>query len=174
MEFFCLKSDKRCSDAPVIQNWYGKLNEEHICKKNSYLLPKRELFEIRYNPNVFFPDILVFPYFLVSNTCKEVISVYEPNTIYKQIVLLDVKAGKCEVYNLPILERIDDFSNCGKCLIGRQDEKLRIKAENIRDLSIFQVRKNDKIHTVVRLDMLESFLRRGATGVIVEEVIVEG
>lgn len=123
MEYYCLTIDKRYSEAPVIKNWTGKIQREYITEEKSYLLQQRELLEIVENKNVFFTDIVVFPFFLVSDMCKNVISLYEPKTKFKQIVLMEMKTSKYQVYHLPILKKIHGMETVRK--VGKiSDNKL--------------------------------------------------
>ncbi len=173
MEYYCLKVDKRYTDAPVVKNWYGKLKRENICLEKAHLLPKRELLEITYNSKVVFTDIITFPYFLVSDMCKKVISKYEPNTIYRQIVLMDIKSQKFQVYHLPILPQIAPIKQKRDYLgLGVKEELPVLSEKDIGFLKVFQVIELEKTYTIARLDVLESLLRRRAKGIDIEEVKV--
>lgn len=172
MEYYCLKVDKRYTDAPVVKNWYGKLNRENMCIEKAHLLPKRELLEITYNPKVVFTDIITFPYFLVSDMCKRVISKYVPNTIYRQIVLMDIKSQKFKVYHLPILPKVVSIKQRDYLELGVKVELPVLSKKEIGFLKIFQVIELEKTYTIVSLDLLESLLRRRAKGIDIEEVKV--
>lgn len=174
MKYYCLVIDKRYTEAPVIKNWYGKIKRENITEEKSYLLPQRELLEIVENKNVFFTDIVVFPFFMVSDLCKNVISMYEPKTKFKQIVLMDRKTNKYQVYHLPILKKMNSIETTKKIgNISIKQNTLMVREEEVGDLAIFQVEANGKTNTIIRLDMLESMLRRGAKGIGIQEIMVE-
>lgn len=174
MKYYCLAIDKRYSEAPVIKNWYGKIERENITEEKSYLLQQRELLEIVENKNVFFTDIVVFPFFLVSDLCKNVISMYAPKTKFKQVVLMDMKTNKYQMYHLPVLKKVNSIETKKK--IGNiiiKESALMVHKDDIGDLGIFQVETNGKTNTIIRLDMLESMLRRGAKGIGIQEIKVE-
>ncbi|MCM1159602.1 MAG: hypothetical protein NC412_00120 [Roseburia sp.] len=174
MEYYCLTIDKRYSEAPVIKNWTGKIQREYITEEKSYLLQQRELLEIVENKNVFFTDIVVFPFFLVSDMCKNVISLYEPKTKFKQIVLMEMKTSKYQVYHLPILKKIHGMETVRKVgKISIKESKLMVRKDDIENLGIFQVETNGKTNTIIRLDVLESMLRRGAKGIGIREIELE-
>lgn len=136
MKYYCLTVDKRYSNLPVIKNWYGKIERENIREDRSYLLPQRELLELTENKNVFFADVLVTPFFLVSDLCKEVISMYEPKTKYKRIVLLDTKTSKHQVYNLPILKRVNGITEQKQVgNIRITEEKLKVHEGDVKGLA---------------------------------------
>lgn len=167
--------DKRYTDAPIVKNWYGKINKDNVSIERSYLLQKNELFMIEHNPKVIFTDIVMFPFFLVSNTCKKVISIYSPNTKYKQIVLLDSKAGKAQSYHMPILPKVAEIEAENKGYMGMtiRDEVPQLRLQDIGDNKIFQVEKLGKTYTIVGLDVLESFLRRGTKGIDAYKIEIE-
>lgn len=174
MKYYCLAIDKRYSEAPVIKNWTGKIQREHITEEKSYLLQQRELLEIVENKNVFFTDIVVFPFFLVSDMCKNVISLYEPKIKFKQIVLMEMKTSKYHVYHLPILKKIHGMETIKKVgKISIKESKLMVRKDDIGNLGIFQVEANGKTNTIIRLDVLESMLRRGAKGIGIREIELE-
>lgn len=54
-----------------------------------------------------FTSIVDKPFPLVSAEVKEVFDMYEPYIPYKEIILLDQKFQRMEVYYLPILEEVD-------------------------------------------------------------------
>lgn len=173
MDYFIITQDKRYTDAPNIINWFDKIDVKNICPARSYYLPKRLLLEIRNNPEVVFTDIVSFPFFLVSDICKQMIQKYEPRTPFKQIVLMDMKTHKMSLYHLPILKKIDCLStdsvlNQDKSVI----EKMVLQKDRIEGLSIFQIDGVKSNYTVIRLDLLESILRRGAKGIAIEQVEV--
>ena len=171
MKYYCLTIDKRYSNVPVIKNWYGKIEKENIREDRSYLLPQRELLEIAENKNVFFTDVIISPFFLVSDLCKDVISMYEPKTKFKQIVLMDMKSSKHQVYHLPILKIISGIAAQKKVgLVNIIENELKFKEDDVKDLSIFKVEANGITNIIIRLDLLESMLRRGAKGIGIHEV----
>ena len=174
MKYYCLTIDKRYSEAPVIKNWYGKIERENITEEKSYLLQQREILEIVENKNVFFTDIVVSPFFLVSDLCKNVISMYEPKTKFKQIVLMDMKSNKYQVYHLPILKKINSIEKQRKIgNVSIRESTMMVREDDIGNMGIFQIETTGTTNTIVRLDMLESMLRRGAKGIGIQEVKVE-
>ncbi|MGL5085558.1 MAG: hypothetical protein ACRC68_07540, partial [Clostridium sp.] len=92
-----------------------------------------------------------------------------------QMVLLDAENGKSELYYLPALDRVDCLLEESKLNLDRSIiEKAVLDYEKIKDLSIFQIDNINSFYTVVRLDILESFLRRGAKGITIIPVELGG
>ena len=96
----------------------------------------------------------------------EVVTLYEPPVISKQIILLDMETPQRETYYLPILKQVHCLAegsewNLDKSVLTRGV----IDLEAIGDTSIFQLADMKNIYTVIRMDVLESMLKRGARGV---------
>ena len=90
---------------------------------------------------------------------------YEPRTIFKEIVLLDQKHAKTCTYYLPILEYIDCLDAASKLTRDRSTVlEAVIDLEKVGDHSIFYLEGVGNLYTVARLDIVESFLRRNAIG----------
>ena len=96
----------------------------------------------------------------------EVVRLYQPHTIFKRIILLDTENARRECYHLPILPRIQCLTEESRwtrdrsvLLEGVMDTK------KVEDLSIFYLAEPQGSHAVVRLDILESMLKRGARGI---------
>lgn len=166
MKYFLLHTDPRYTTAPDLLDWRDKIDRRHIRKGQSYKLPQRELVLIRENPDTVFTDVLSFPFFLVTELGKDVIHLYEPKTIFKELVLLDRANQTAEIYHLPVLDTVDCLSsrsewNADRSLLRRgvlQREKLGKQA-------LFFLDGSRKTYVAARLDFVESLLKRGARGV---------
>ena len=94
------------------------------------------------------------------------LSAYEPQIISKQIILLDTENRNKQTYYLPILPHLDCLSE--ESVLSPDGSELR---EGVLDLSqissegIFHIAGLSRFYTVIRLDVLESMLKRGARGV---------
>lgn len=171
MKYFLLRTDPLFDTAPDIQNWYQQLDKRNIMGGRSHRIPSRQLMYIRPNENVFFTDVLSFPFFLVTSLIYDVIKLYEPRMLFKEIVLLDnVNANTC-IYQLPILKPIDCLHNSSKLTLDHSKViHAVLDADKIGDSCIFQLSGVSDTHVVARLDIVESFLRRGACGIGLEEI----
>ena len=174
MKYFLIKMDQKFDTAPEIRDWFDKIKHEDICAERSHNIEKRQLLFIESNPNTVFPDILSFPFFLVSETVRNVIYSYDPNTIFKELILLDSKYAKTHIYYLPILRERDCLSDSS--ILTRDKSSVLhavIDAEKVGDNAIFSLATLSDLNVAVRLDFVESILRRGVKGVFLEEICVE-
>ncbi len=112
-----------------------------------------------------FVDIVTIPFFMVSEKIHNLIKIFEPNMQYKEIILLDKKNGRAEVYYLPILEEVNCLGKNTKFNLDYSViEKPILCKEKVGDKSIFRLPEGPSGCCVVRMDLLESILRRDAYG----------
>lgn len=167
MKYFLIQTNPLYVTAPDLIDWRDKISKRFVRQGVSYHIPKRELYFIRPNPNTIFPDVVSFPFFIVTKLIKEVIKMYEPKLVYKELVLLDREYKLCEVYHLPILPEVDCLSSRSELSADHSMIKRGILNENcLRDSpSIFFIGGVRNTYVAARLDIVESMLRRGARGI---------
>lgn len=175
MKYFLLQADTRLNTLPEIFEWFQRVDRRNIRMGKSYKIEDRQLFFIKSSPNTFFPDVLSFPFFMVSERMMQVIMLYEPKTIFKEIVLLDSKHAKSHIYYIPVLEYLDCLSD--KSILTRDKSTILnavINLDKVGDKSIFYIAGVGNLYTVARLDIVESFLRRGVKTIGLCETAIEG
>ncbi|BCJ93045.1 hypothetical protein acsn021_06140 [Anaerocolumna cellulosilytica] len=163
MRYFLIKTDRRVSDAPNIINWVSKINPAYLKVGSYYKIDNRTVLEIESNKNTVFTEIITFPFLLISKKIKEIIAKYEPTLKYKEIILLDSDNNLMQVYYMPILEEIDCLTegtvfNLDHSVI----EHGVIQRNKVGECSIFSLAEVKNRYIAVRLDVLESILRRDA------------
>ncbi len=171
MKYFILKQHKQYTDAPVILNWYNKIDVRDIDKAKAQKLPHRTLLNIQNNPHTIFPSIISEPFFLVSQETRDAISLYDQTIKFKQVVLLDTANSLIELYFLPVFEKVTCLAK--GCILNRNRSIIfdAILNKNcMQDRSVFQIGDANGTHVVARLDLVESILRRNAKGVFLQPV----
>ncbi len=171
MKYFLLKTDPQFDTSPIINGWFQKMDSRNICMGKSYHIENRQLFFIESNPITVFPDVLSFPAFMVTERLRDVIRMYEPRMLFKEIILLAQKYSKVCTYHLPIMEYVDCLA-AGSILTKDRSTiiEAEIDASKMCEHSIAYIASVGNLYTIARLDIVESFLRRGATGVGLTEV----
>lgn len=171
MKYFLVRMDPQFDTAPEIIDWFKRIDRRDIRHGESYKIENRQLFFIKGRPQTTFPDILSFPYFMVTEIIRNVIRMYEPHTIFKEIVLLDQENSDTCTYYIPVLEYVDCLSIYSKLTKDRSTilEGVLNKGK-VSDCSIFYLEGVGNLYTVVRMDLVESILRRGAKGLELNEV----
>lgn len=173
MKYYKLADTPELSHAPKLKDWYGRFEVRNITLKGFPNLPDRELIFVESEPEMKFTDIVRFPFLLISPQVKKVIKMYREVCFTKEIVLYDQKNDRPELYYLPVLEENDQIQlviqqyEDGRCTeqIG---QPTRQKATVSKHL--FWVTQGDKRHTILSLDLAESLIRRGVTGLGLKEV----
>lgn len=170
-DYFLLREDQTYSDAPYLLNWYSLINKKHIHTSRAYMLPKRTLLFLEKNPHVVFTDVLTKPLFLISEAFQQLLEIYEPAVQYKDVVLLDRKSALSCLYYLPILHEVDCLNERSTFNLDRSVIKSAVlEAEKIKHYSIFRIGGLPSTNIVVRLDLVESALRRGMRGFSLQPV----
>lgn len=168
MKYFAISLEEAYTDVPQIINWYEKINPKWINQDDAYRLPSRELLFVKSQNRVIYTDILVKPFFLVSAMTRSVILMYDSLINMKEIILLDTERQESKLYFLPIFEEIEcleeTFLSNGK--IGN----LVLDYDKVKNKSIFTTKGQQGKYVIGNLELIESLLKRGATGIGLREI----
>lgn len=168
MKYFLISLEAAYTDVPRIINWYEKINPKWINKDEAYRLPSRELLFIGSQDRVIYTDILITPFFLMSTMVRDVTLMYDPLIDMKEIILLDAERRESKLYFLPILEEVE----CLEDTFGlkRKTKNILLDYDKVKDKSIFTVKGKQGRYIVGNLEWVESLLKRGATGISLQEI----
>lgn len=174
MKYFLLDTDPAYMDSLDIINWYGKIDVRNIRYDKAHLLPSRMLLYMRGYERTVFTDIVSKPFFLVSEMVKDVIRMYQPETIFKEIILLDAEHEKSQRYFLPIFRELKCLSEKSTLNLDRSVIKRAILSKRkLEDRSVFRIGDVKGTYIAARLDFVESILKREAAGVRLTPLEVE-
>lgn len=120
------------------------------------------------------PDYIQYPVHMVSDKVKKVLDMYEDDMVFRTIVITSKENDTLSVYHHLLLERMDMFSEQTEFYQNGSIKRLVLDADKIGEHKVFML--NDKRFNLpyVSLEVVESLLRRGVTGIIWKEVEVEG
>ncbi len=171
MEYYLIMAD---TDIPIAESpfdiWDIKQDREHN-------LPGRELLFFHGNPFTTFNDILFQPFLLVSEKIQSVIALYEPDTVFTEIVLMDTFNELAELYFCPELQEVDCLTEQSRFNPDRSAiKKAVIDVSKIGDKKVFSLAGVQGFHVVGRRDFIESMLSRDIRGLMLLpiETINEG
>lgn len=171
MKYFIVKQDNEYKNAPRFINWFQNYDMESYEAGHYSRLPDRKVIEIEPNANTTFIDVLSNPFFLVSKEIKKVLSLFEPNMEFRQILCLDRKNQLGHQYFLPCLPFISCISPKSQFNL---DHSMLLKPvleeEKIPDKGIFILGDVKSRYVVMRLDVVETILRKKVYGIELEEV----
>lgn len=162
MKYFFISQNKNITNLPQIINWNKVINPKDLTYGNYFKIPKRNLLKIKRDEKIIFPDLFFHPFFMISKEVKEVLDMFEPNQVYKEIILLDGKSEMMKVYYLPVLR---EYNCMAEGTIYNLDHSIIkqgiLDVSVIEDKCLFKVSNVKNSHIIARLDFIESLLRRG-------------
>ncbi len=163
MEYFRISQDKRYLHPPIITNIRDiiKRRSDAAAGKGEQVADANVAF-IAPQPETDFPDILDAQVFLVSDRMKEVFRMYEPSLRFKMVCVLDNIRGAYANYHIPLFPEADCLSPESVVLPDKSAvRELVLCKERIGPGRIFRVAGLRTDAAVIRMDVLESLLRRG-------------
>lgn len=173
MKYFEIVDSPELKYAPQLKNWYGKFDVRNIRIDRFPELPENQLFFIEPSDHTVYTDIIRFPFLLVSPMVKAVIRMYRECCFFRNIVLLDSMRKESRQYFLPVLDETNEIEveqiNY-KNGIHVSEKAHRDQEILALDRHLFWARDYQKRHTILSMDMAESLIRRGITGLGLCEV----
>lgn len=173
MRYFRIYADER-NPQPRFQNWYTKIRPGRPDRLVYEDLFRQNNFQVEFNGEIRFMDIICHPCFMVSKEFAALIRLYSPEIQFKYATLFD-KANKRTAYyqipNLPELDCLDVRSELNR----EQSEIITgiLKEEKIQLCPIFRLGGVKGRYIVGNLKFVESVYRREVTGMRIEEFMVE-
>ena len=164
MKYYLLTVDANYV-APVPVGWYGKIDRKSRREKKAYQMEKHLMFQTEEHMQMIFTDIVTFPCLMVSKMVHDTIRLYDPDIKFTRIILYNKAKKRSMAYYMPFLKEMEviwtNEQKGGAILLGRK---------KIMEEVIAEVVYKGKTGIVIRMDLVESILRRGAIGIGLEEI----
>lgn len=167
MKYFSITVDDNYVP-PSPLGWWGVIDRKTLERKKQSQMSKHMLFQVESHMQMVFTDVVRFPCFLVSELVMNVINKYDQFISFERIVFYDKGRKKSMIYYLPFLNRIE-LEKDNTC---KKENDLVIDREKIEEYVITEIICNGKKYFIVRMDLAESILRRGAVGIGLKEITV--
>lgn len=151
---------------PRVVNWYQILDIKKMNRNSYQELPEFFLLDMKLDMNSFIPDIIVFPFLLLSHAAMEIVSLYDSSIPFRFAALFDTQKKSCVSYYCPIMEEED-------CVVETNDtgdQKMRLDRGKMMGIPLFCVNICGEKRTIIRMDLAESLLMRDAIGVELQEI----
>lgn len=155
---------------PIPLKWYGIIDKKTLERKKVYQLPKHLLFLTDRHMQMVFTDVVSFPCFMVSEMVRDVIKKYEPSVDFLRLILFDKERKRSRTYYIPYLEKVKPATE--SIAGGRNNGHVLVEKESLNGKCIAEIADRKKYKVVMRMDLVESILRRGAVGIGLEEIPV--
>lgn len=163
MRYFTIEMDKNVTHAPYIINWMKQVPPNLLTRHGQFSIPNRQILDLKPQKDTAFLPVLTTPFLLLSEEIYKILKIYEPNCKYRQMVLMDSKYNYAKLYYFPLLEEYDCLTDGTTYNFDKSDVLEGVLDESkIGDKCIFTLGNISSRKVVVRLDFLESILRRKA------------
>lgn len=173
MRYYLISQDKGYTNVPKIMDIFKTLSSNHAKQASVKNLERRNIITMKTEAGAVNIDILAGGFFLVSEIVKECMVLYEPNMVFKEMILLDKKRKVKQHYFLPEFVEIDCLTENSEFSFGHLElKRIEIDEKKIKDKAVFRIAGIEKDYIIARLDVVESLLRRGIKGMAIEEVSV--
>lgn len=174
MKYFMLETDKSNNNLPQIVDWYSRIDEKNMIPERYQHIPFRTMMKMKANASTDFNALIVKPFLLLNGEAKELLSKFEPNMQYKEIVLINQPNHLMNQYFFPLLEVVDCLTSDS---VRNMDHSLLVKGKldksKLEDQAIFMLAGLRNRHIVLRMDLAEALLRRNICGYQLKEIEVE-
>jgi len=171
MKYYVVRQDNQMHDIVHVVNGPNDVNFTDICHEKAHRIQKRTLLMCETGKDVIFPDILTIPFLMFSPQLKRIVSIYQKDIPYKEIVLLEQKQCFTAMYFLPVLPVLDCVTNPFRFHEGASaSRKPILDYSKCKNLSIFKFKDINSIYTVMSLELLESILVRKCIGLSFTQV----
>lgn len=175
-KYYLISQQPGLHPLPRTIDWNKSVDKTVLKEKLSYKQPmiSSVLIEKSDTIEIIYPDILFIDFIPVfSERALEVLKIYEPAMIVKQVNFIEGAGEEIRCYHIPILKEINCLSEKTVFKHGRQIDKGFLIRENIPDISIFKIAGEiDKEKNVIRADFAESFLKRRLKGITLKNMEV--
>lgn len=155
MKYFILRQHQYFSDKFQLSGWQGRINPKWMCFEDFHKIPPRNVLTATLGENIPFPDIVTAPFLLMSTLVTDVAGMYGEPIHKRDVIMIDEQEHQSRHYHLTLLETVGR----GHILLG------------VGNLFRMSIKSREEI--VVSQDFAESMLRRGAAGIMLEEIDVE-
>lgn len=165
MKYFEVSVDKNyVPPAPI--EWWGVIDKKTLSQKSAFQMPKHLLFQVEDHMQTVFTDIVTFPCCLVSQTVMDVIKMYDGGISSVRIVLFDKGRKRSKIYYLPFLDTVE----YRKEDVNTKTAVLTFNKQFVENKVIMKTEKDGKTAIIMRIDLVESILRRETVGIGLKEV----
>lgn len=164
MKYYLLTVDANYV-APVPVEWYGKIDRKSRMEKKAYQMDKHLMFQTEEHMQMIFTDIVTFPCIMVSKMIHDTIRLYDPDIKFTRIILYNKAQKRSMAYYMPFLKEME--------VIWTNEQKggaILLERKKIVEEVIAEVVYKGKTGIVIRMDLVESILRRGAIGIGLKEI----
>lgn len=166
MDYFFMYPDKRLQN--VVQIIQPIRHLEHPVIEQGKDILKPMIVSVKEHPRNVYPDYMDEPLRLISEKFKRMMSKYQPDIIFRTVVLLEMKTNRQKVYHLMAAPEIECAAAESARNLKGHVEQFVLDEEKVGANRIFCASDYGN-RLIVRLDVAESILRRTPDGIWFEK-----
>lgn len=157
--------------APMPKDCFGIIDRKTLSREKMYQMPRHLLFTVEGHMQMVFTDVLTFPCFMVSGMVRDVIRKYDPFVWFLRVILLDKERKRSMAYYIPYLDkaRYEEMRDEDK----KNVRHILVEGKAADERTIVEIEDGHNSHVIMRMDLVESILRRGAIGIGLREVQIK-
>lgn len=152
VKYFILRQHSFFLERFRLNGWQEKINPKWICFQDFHKVPRRCILTVSLGENIPFPDIVTTPFLLLSSLMMEMVELYGEPVYTRDIVVINEQGKQSRHYHLALPENVEH----GHILW--------------EESNMFYMDIKGKKEIVISQDFAESILRRGAVGIMLEEI----
>lgn len=153
-------------------DWRNALSENSAIRRLAMVPIKTKCIYVAKNANTEYPDFFEEPILLIAKKFKSIIGMYQKNVALQPVVLIDKKAKRQTVYYQILAPEIDCASSESPLDHIGAIEELVLDKTKVGNQRMFHV-TGFYHHLIVRLDLVESILRRSSYGITFQKLRTE-
>ena len=175
MEYFVMKSSV---NSPFTTNGKETMLYPHrLSEENYQSMPAGKVYYYQDREDIEIPELLIQPTFMVGDSLRQIISVYDDAVDWKALYMMpneeEKVVNKTKRYSIPNLTKWKCLHKEAEVAPNGAVTKLVLDKSKMRNMPIFQVEETMENYVIVSLELAESISRRHLYGVRVERVEVK-
>lgn len=167
MKYFQVEVDEQYGVTNLL-GWFGVIDRKTLDRRGPHQIGRHLLFSVEGNRQMAFTDVMTAPCFMVSETVRNAIRKYDSRIYFTRIIVLDKENRQSMAYYIPWLDRIT-------CTFRKEREQGRewcaeVERKSVEGKAITEVTDGYFFRVIMRMDLVESILRRQTVGIGLQEL----
>jgi len=170
MKYYRIRQDKRILNTIILKDFptderleFGSSDSEKLREHTMLLTLEDE--------NSIYPAMLEAPMTMVQDEVWQVISMYEPDIVTKNVSLINRKKKTRRGYKLLLLDRMDCLHTDSEFYKDHSIKQLVLDSRKVKGKEIFRIAGVTPEIVVISMNIAESILRRDISGICLEEMV---
>lgn len=116
-----------------------------------------------------YPDVIETPVYMVSDRLKKFLEAYDPEVLYRRVVMNQPAENRQETYWLLLTKKLDCLDESSEWHPNGWDKRIVLNKKQIGKRRVFKAEGMQTPRVFVNLDVAEGILRRDFNGILFRE-----